>query len=95
MFARVNFFEGDAGAADRATREIVLPQIREAEGFKGYIVLLSPEVDQAIGLTFWESEEAEAASDEIAQRIRPQLQEATGGRVARVERYRVGVWELA
>jgi hypothetical protein len=95
VFARVNFFEGDVEAADRATRGIVLPRIREAEGFKGYIVLLSPGGGQAIGLTFWESEEAEAASDEIAKRVRPLLQEATGGRVIRVERYRVGAWELA
>jgi hypothetical protein len=95
MFARVNFFEGDVEAADRATREIVLPRIRDAEGFKGYIVLLSTENDEAIGLTLWESEEAEVASDELAKTIRPQLQEATGGRVAKVARYRVGLMELA
>lgn len=94
MFARVNTFEGDVDAAARAVREIVWPAIREVSGFRGYIVLVSREEGRAIGITLWESEEAEAASRPEADRIRPRLQEATGGRVVKVEPYEVALIEL-
>jgi hypothetical protein len=51
MLARVNFFEGATEGARQATRELVWPGIRDLEGYRGYIVLLSPDGDQAVGIT--------------------------------------------
>jgi heme-degrading monooxygenase HmoA len=95
MFARVNTFEGDTAAVRRAVREIVWPAIREIDGFRGYLVLISPDEDRAVGITLWESEKAEVASRALAEEIRPRLQVATGGQVVRVEPYHVALFELA
>jgi heme-degrading monooxygenase HmoA len=95
MLARVNFFEGSTEGAGQATREIVWPGIRELEGYRGYIVLLSPDGDRAVGITLWKSEQAEEASRHVAETIRPRLEAATGGKVVKVERYEVGVFDVA
>jgi hypothetical protein len=95
MLARVNFFEGPTEGAGQATRDIVWPGIRDLEGYRGYIVLLSPDGDRAIGITLWESDEAEMASRQVAETIRPRLEAAAGGKVVKVERYEVGAFDVA
>lgn len=95
MHARVNFFEGATEGAGQATRDIVWPGIRDLEGYRGYIVLLSPDGDRAVGITLWESEQAEMASRHVAETIRPRLEEAAGGKVVKVERYEVGLFDVA
>jgi len=94
MLARVTFFEGATEGARQATRELVWPGIRDLEGYRGYIVLLSPDGDRAVGITLWESEQAEKASRHVAETIRPRLEAATGGKVVRVERYEVGLFDV-
>ena len=94
MHARVNFFQGATEGAKRATREIVWPGIRDLEGCRGYIVLLSPDGEHALGITLWESEEAEEASRRVAETIRPRLQAASGGTVVKVEPYQVGLFDV-
>ncbi len=94
MFAWVNTFDGNVSAAARAVREIVWPAIREIDGFRGYLVLVSPDENRALGITLWESEEAEVASRKSAEEIQPRLQDATGGRVMRVESYEVALFKL-
>lgn len=94
MLARVNFFEGATEAVRQATREIVWPGIRDLEGYRGYIVLLSPDGDRAVGITLWEGEQAEEASRHVAETIRPRLEAATGGTVVKVERYQVGLFDV-
>ena len=63
-------------------------------GYRGYIVLLSPDGDRAVGITLWESEPAEMASRYVAETIRPRLEAATGGKVVKVERYQVGFFDV-
>jgi len=94
MVARVNFFEGPSEGARQATRELVWPGIRDLEGYRGYIVLLSPDGDRALGITLWQSEQAEEASRHVAETIRPRLEAATGGKVVKVERYQVGFFDV-
>jgi len=81
MLARVNFFEGPTEGASQATRELVWPLIRDLEGYRGYIVLLSADGDRAVGITLWENQEAEEASRHVAETIRPRLEAAAGGKV--------------
>ena len=94
MLARVNFFEGATEGARQATRELVWPGISELEGYRGYIVPLSPDGDRAVGITLWESEQAEMASRHVAETIRPRLEAATGGKVVKVERYQVELFDV-
>lgn len=94
ILARVNFFEGATQGAGWATRELVWPGIRDLEGYRGYIVLLSTDGDRAVGITLWEGEEAEEASRIVAETIRPRLEAASGGKVVKVERYEVGLFDV-
>ena len=94
MLARVNLFEGATEGARQATRDLVWPGIRDLEGYRGNIVLLSPDEDRAVGITLWESEQTEIASRQVAETIRPRLEAATGGKVVKVERYQVGLFDV-
>jgi hypothetical protein len=58
-------------------------------------VLLCPDGDRAVGITLWESDETEEASRHVAETIRPRLQAATGGKVVKVERHQVGLFDVA
>ena len=70
MFARVTTYEGPPERMDegiRIYRDEVIPWLRDATGFRGWMVLLDRDANRAVSLTFWSS--AETAAD----------QEATGG----------------
>jgi len=90
-------FEGSPEHIDeslRQAREVVLPQAKQDQGFKGMIALGDRRSGKALGITFWESEEAMRASEEDANRLREESAEASGGTVAGVERYEVGLFEV-
>ena len=98
MHARMSFFEGPPHMIDegvRQAREVVLPQTREIDpGFKGIITLTDRQARKMVWITFWESEEAMGASEEVANRLSQQTVDVAGGMVAGVERYEVGLFEL-
>ena len=97
MYARVSTLEGPPELMDeslRLAREVVLPQGRLMEGFKGMIALGDRHSGKTLGITFWESEEAMRASEEAANRLRSESAEASGQEQAGVERYEVGYFEV-
>jgi heme-degrading monooxygenase HmoA len=99
MHARMSIFEGPPHMLDegvRQAREVVLPQAKEIDpGFKGIIALTDRQVRKMVWITFWESEEAMVASEEAANRLpEEETVEVSGGMVAGVERYEVGLFEL-
>ena len=97
MHARVSIFEGAPDEIDeglRQAREQVLPRARQMDGFKGIIALGDRQSGKTLGITLWESEEAMRASEEAANRLREESAEASGGTVAGVERYEVGLFEV-
>jgi hypothetical protein len=60
VYARVSRFEGSPDQIDeplRHAREMVLPQAKQDEGFKGLIALGDRHSGKTLGITFWESEE--------------------------------------
>ena len=80
MVARVSTFKGPPEQLEEGVRiftENVLPWLRDATGFRGWIALIDRPNERAIGITFWATEEAAeegAASggplrDEIAQSV--------------------------
>jgi heme-degrading monooxygenase HmoA len=79
----VSIFEGSPDELDdglRQAREQVLPSARQLDGFKGLIALGERHSGKMVGITFWESEEVMAASEEAANRMREETSEAGGGR---------------
>lgn len=97
MYARMSTLEGSPDQIDqglRHVREQVLPLIQQQEGFEGFIVLADRQSGKVIGVSLWESEQAMQASEQVGDRTRSESAEATGGTVAGVERYEVGLIEM-
>jgi heme-degrading monooxygenase HmoA len=97
VYARVSMFEGSPDQIDeflRQSREQVLPQAKQDEGFKGIIALTDGQSGKLLGITLWESEEAMRATEQDANQLREESAEASGGTVAGVERYEVGLFEV-
>ena len=97
MHARVSTLEGPPELINESLRqagEVVLPQGKLMEGFKGMIALGDRHSGRTLGITFWESEEAMRASEEAAKRLREESAEASGETIASVERYEVGFFEV-
>jgi hypothetical protein len=104
VFARVTAFEGSAEQIEtgvRVFREDVIPWLRDAEGFRGWIVLLDREAGRSLGLTFWTT--AEAARDRVQSgaALRDDIAEAVGASMRSLDVYEVvaadelGLGELA
>jgi heme-degrading monooxygenase HmoA len=97
VYARVSVFAGSPDLIDemlRQAQEVVLPQAKQDEGFKGLIALGDRQSGKTLGITFWESEEAMRASEEDANRLRSVSAKAGGHQIAYVERYEVGLFEV-
>ena len=79
----------------RQAREVVLPQIKQIDpAFKGIIALTDRQARKMVWITFWESEEAMGASEEVVNRLSQQTVDVAGGMVAGVQSYEVGLFEL-
>ena len=96
MFARITTIEGLPDKMDDATshlREQTLPQLRQMDGYKGFVALGDRQSGKVLGLAFWESEEALRATEGAVSSVRSGVAEAAGGTVAGVEQYEVVVLE--
>jgi heme-degrading monooxygenase HmoA len=96
MHARVTTLEAPPDRMDDAKRHLqerVLPQLRQMEGFEGFVALGSSQSGKLQGVAFWESEEALRATDQAVVAVREGVAEATGGTVVSVEEYEVFVNE--
>ena len=103
MYARVTTLEGVPDRMDDATRHLqeqVLPNLRQMEGFEGFVALGDRQSGKVLGVAFWESEEALRATAEeasggsgAADAARSRAAQASGGTVASVEQYEVFVNE--
>ena len=98
MHARMSTLEGPPDRMDgglRHVREHVLPLLQQQDGFSGFIALGDRQSGKLIGVSFWESEQALQASEEVGDRTRSDSAEAVGGSVAGVESYEVAVFEVS
>ena len=96
MHARITTIEGLPEKMDDATRHVqeqTLPQLRQMDGFKGFVALADSQGGRLLGVAFWENEEALRATEEAASSVRSGAAEAVGGTVAGVEQYEVVVFE--
>jgi heme-degrading monooxygenase HmoA len=98
MHARMSILEGPQDQVDegmRHVREQVLPLLQQQDGFEGFVVLSDRQSGKIIGISFWESEQAMRASEEVGDRTRSESAEAGGATVAGVERYEVDLFEMS
>ncbi len=96
MYARLTTIEGLPDKMDDATRHVqeqTLPQLRQMDGFEGFVALGDRQSGRLLGVTFWESEEALRATEGAVSSVRSGAAEAVGGTVASVEQYEVVVFE--
>ena len=96
MYVRVNTIEGSPDRMDDVTTHIqeqTLPQLRQMDGFKGFIALGDRNSGKLVGVAFWESEGALRATEEAVSSVRSGAADAVDGTVANVEQYEVVVYE--
>ena len=92
MFARVTTFGGDPEALEQAARtfeEQMIPWMREATGFRAWVVLLDRAHERSLGITFWTSEEAMRDSDASGISLRDAVARSVGNEVLAVDFYEV------
>jgi heme-degrading monooxygenase HmoA len=90
--------EGSPDELDEGLRDIkehVLPLLQQQDGFEGFIALGDRQSGELVGITFWESEQAMQASEEVGDRMRGDTAEDTGDTIAGVQRYEVGLFEMS
>ena len=98
MHARMSTLEGSPDELDEGLRDVkerALPVLQQQDGFKGFIALGNRQSGELIGITFWESEQAMQASEEVGLRARSETAEDTGEEIEGVERYEVGLFEMS
>ena len=79
MFARVSTFTGGVQDLDQGivlARERIVPRLEEHQGFKGLMLIVDRAAGVASAITFWESEEDLAASQEDNQQLTEQAAHA-------------------
>jgi heme-degrading monooxygenase HmoA len=67
---RVSFSSDKADDVIRHVREEIVPKYEGSEGFKGFTLLLDRSSGEGIGISFWESERAMRATDNLGDQAR-------------------------
>jgi heme-degrading monooxygenase HmoA len=67
---RVSFSADKADDVIRHVRQEIVPKYEQSEGFKGFTLLLDRSGGQGIGISFWESESAMRATDDLGDQAR-------------------------
>ena len=96
MFARVTTFEGEPERLEEGVRlfsQEVIPWLRDATGFRGWIVLLDREGRRALGLTFWATEESMKDEEASGSTIRDELAASMQTTMTGLEYYEVAIAE--
>ena len=76
-------------------RDTVVPRYEGADGFKGFTLLMDRSGGEAIGISFWESEDAMRASDELGDQARSGAAEAGSGSDQGKQHYEVAIDTMA
>lgn len=76
---RITFSQENADQVTSHIRDNVVPNYEGTDGFKGFTLLLDTANGEAVGISFWESEDAMRASDAIGDKARQGAAEAGSG----------------
>jgi heme-degrading monooxygenase HmoA len=92
---RVSFSADKADDVVDHIRDTILPKYEQSDGFKGFTLLLDRSGGEGIGISFWETEEAMRATDELGNQAREGAAEAGSGRDQGAERFEVAIDTMA
>lgn len=87
------------GAPDRVEeglriyREEVVPWLRDATGFRGFVALLDRDGETGLGITFWATEEDMSADASLGGALRDEVAAAVHARITRMGYYEVALVE--
>jgi heme-degrading monooxygenase HmoA len=56
-----------------------IPRYREQDGYKGFTLLANRQSGRVLGVSFWESDEARRASEELGAEERESIRQSAGG----------------
>jgi len=73
MHARMGRISLSGDKADEVVnhvRQNVVPKYEESDGFKGFTLLIDRSGGEGIGISFWESEDAMRATDDLGDQAR-------------------------
>jgi heme-degrading monooxygenase HmoA len=73
----------------------VLPAMRDLEGYVGFVVLTDPDDQRLLVVSLWETAEAMAASESVADRIKDAETAQRDFEIQETSRYRVVTFDLA
>ena len=96
MFARVTSFTGTSEQIDTALelfRDQVLPWLRDATGFRGWLGLNDRDAGRTLAITFWATEEAARDQAVSGGNLRDELAATVGMAKHAVEIYEVALVE--
>ncbi len=94
MHARSAVIEVSSDKIDDAVKfwkDEQLPKYRDQAGYKGFTLLVSRDSGRLFGVSFWESEDAVRASDELGRQARAGLAQAGDGTEQPRETWEVAV----
>jgi heme-degrading monooxygenase HmoA len=76
---RISFSSDKADDVTSHVRENIVPKYQERDGFKGFTLLLDRDGGEGIGISFWESEDAMKATDDLGDQARQGAADAGSG----------------
>jgi heme-degrading monooxygenase HmoA len=92
---RVSFSPDRADDLVHHVRDTIVPQYERREGFKGFTLLIDRSAGEGIGISFWESEDAMHATDDLADQIRRSAADSGGGSDRGAQRFEVPIDTMA
>lgn len=98
MHARIGRISFSPETKDELTshvRDNVVPKYEDTDGFKGFTLLLDTSRGEAIGISFWESEDAMLASDALGDEARRGAAEVGSGSDQGLQHFEVALDTMA
>src|SRR5436190_21242645 len=92
---RISFSGDKADDVVSHVRSTIVPNYEKSDGFKGFTLLMDRSGGEAIGISFWESEDAMRASDELGDQARSGAAEAGSGSDQGKQHYEVAIDTMA
>lgn len=98
MFARVTTLQLDPGRLDLTAAELEeesIPAFKQIAGFRGFTLLIDRASGTTVGISYWNSKEEMAASEEAVKDARQSAAD-TGGSASepQIERFEVAVDQM-
>ncbi|MFL5839786.1 MAG: hypothetical protein ACJ77Z_04985 [Thermoleophilaceae bacterium] len=91
----VSFSSDKADDVIRHVNEQIVPKYEEAQGYKGFTLLLDRSGGVGLGISFWDSEDAMRATDGLGDQARQGVAEAGSGDDKGMQHFEVAIDTMA